>query len=188
MLNPPAKCAGFSTTQRQPDSRFSTSKPEETPRRSMWAIRMRREYRFLSSSRGSPSQRCAIVRAALDIPRTCHNECIVNTPKRRQPRRSHSAVNSSFVGVPRRIDDQFRASQESIAGKDFTTLAHIERMRELCRVSARAQGSTNERPSERTDASLGAPSGPSVTANGKLPQESLRAKLKESRQRPPRTP
>src|SRR5689334_19124679 len=35
---------------------------------------------------------------------------------------------------------------ERIAGKDFTTLAHIERMRELCHVSAKARDSTNERP------------------------------------------
>ena len=40
---------------------------------------------------------------------------------------------------------------ERIAGKDFTTLAHIERMRELCRVSVKAQGSTDERQEkERT--------------------------------------
>jgi hypothetical protein len=76
---------------------------------------------------------------------------------------------------------------ERIAGKDFTTLAHIERMRELCRVSVRAQGSTNERPREGTGASLPTPSGQFATANGKLPQESLRAKLNESRQRLPKT-
>jgi hypothetical protein len=77
---------------------------------------------------------------------------------------------------------------ERIAGKDFTTLAHIERMRELRRVLVKAQGSTNESPRERTDASLPTPSGQSATVNGKLPQESLRAKLNVSRQRPPRTP
>ena len=33
---------------------------------------------------------------------------------------------------------------ERIAGKDFTTLANIEQMRELCRVLAKGQGSTNE--------------------------------------------
>jgi hypothetical protein len=116
MSNPPAKRAGFSTTQRQPDLRLSTSEREQTRGRSVWVIRMQREYRFLSSSRGSPLQRCAIVRAALDIPRTCYNECIVNPPKRRQPRRSHSTVHGSFVGIPRRVDDQFRASQGSVAG------------------------------------------------------------------------
>jgi hypothetical protein len=31
---------------------------------------------------------------------------------------------------------------ERIAGKDFTTLANIERMRELCRVEAKVHGST----------------------------------------------
>lgn len=55
---------------------------------------------------------------------------------------------------------------ERIAGKDFTTLAHIERMRELCRVSVRAQGSTNERPREGTGALSPTPSGQSAAANG----------------------
>jgi hypothetical protein len=41
------------------------------------------------------------VRAALSIQRTCYNECIVNTPKRGQPRRSDSTVHGSFVGVSR---------------------------------------------------------------------------------------
>ena len=115
MSNPPAKRTGFSTTPRQSDLRLLTIGSEQTRGRSMWVIRMQREYRFLSSSRGSPSRRCAIVRAALNIPRTCYNECIDNTPKRRQPRRSHSTVDSSFVGVSRRNDDQFRASQGSFA-------------------------------------------------------------------------
>jgi hypothetical protein len=114
MSNPSAIRAGFFTTQRQVDLRFSTSAPEQTRGHSMRVIRMQRKYRFLSPSRGSPSQRCAIVRAAY-IPRTCYNEFIVNTPKRRQPRRSHSTVYGSFVGISRRIDDQFRASQGSVA-------------------------------------------------------------------------
>jgi hypothetical protein len=75
---------------------------------------------------------------------------------------------------------------ERIAGKDFTTLAHIERMRELCRVSAKARDSTNERPRERMDASSPMLSGPSAMETSKLPQESLRARLSESRQRPPK--
>jgi hypothetical protein len=68
---------------------------------------------------------------------------------------------------------------ERIAGKDFTTLAHIERMRELCRVSAKARDSSSERPRERTDASSQTPSGPSAMESAKLPQESLRARLSE---------
>ena len=115
MSNPPTKRTGFSTTQRQSDLRLLTIGSEQTRGHSMWVIRMQREYRFLSSSRGSPSQNCAIMRAALDISRTCYNECAVNSPKRRQPRRSHSIVNCSFVGIPRWINDQFRASQGSVA-------------------------------------------------------------------------
>jgi hypothetical protein len=75
---------------------------------------------------------------------------------------------------------------ERIAGKDFTTLAHIERMRELCRVSAKARDSTNARPKEETDVSSPTPSGPSAMETARLPQESLRAKLSESHRRRPR--
>jgi hypothetical protein len=32
---------------------------------------------------------------------------------------------------------------ERIAGKDYTTLANVERMRELCRVEAKVHGSTS---------------------------------------------
>jgi hypothetical protein len=37
----------------------------------------------------------------------------------------------------RRERDRNRLVIEKIAGKDFTTLAHIERMRELCREEVR---------------------------------------------------
>ena len=40
----------------------------------------------------------------------------------------------------RRERDRGRLVVERIAGKDFTTLANIERMRELCRVEAKASG------------------------------------------------
>src|SRR5882757_8935290 len=112
-----------------------------------------------------------------------------DTPLRLDMAASISFPNKSMTASGlRREAARGRLVIERIAGKDFTTLAHIERMRELCRVSARAQGSTNERPRERTVASLPMLSGQSATVNGKLPQESLRAKLNESRQRPPRTP
>jgi hypothetical protein len=52
----------------------------------------------------------------------------------------------------RREGARGRLAIERIAGKDFTTLANIERMRELCRVEAKVHGFTsgsaaNEQPS-----------------------------------------
>ncbi|HEY0218896.1 MAG TPA: hypothetical protein VGC26_03880 [Afipia sp.] len=44
----------------------------------------------------------------------------------------------------RRERDRNRLVVERIAGKEFTTLAHIERMRELCRVEAKASASNSE--------------------------------------------
>lgn len=45
----------------------------------------------------------------------------------------------------RRERDRNRLIVERIAGKEFTTLAHIERMRELCRVEAKVSGSNSDR-------------------------------------------
>src|SRR5260370_9555404 len=61
---------------------------------------------------------------------------------------------------------------ERVAGKDFTTLNEIKRMRELCRVPAREAGI--ESPSPNPCAS----SGSEVTVS---PQDALRARLKQSR-------
>ena len=72
---------------------------------------------------------------------------------------------------------------ERIAGKDFTTLAHIERMRELCRVSAKARDSTNARPREETDVSSPTLSGPSAMETARLPQESIAS---EAERKPPK--
>ena len=53
-----------------------------------------------------------------------------------------------MVAGLRRERDRNRLIIEKIAGKEFTTLAHIERMRELCRDEARVLGS-NSRPPPR---------------------------------------
>jgi hypothetical protein len=58
---------------------------------------------------------------------------------------------------------------ERIANKDYTTLAQIERMRELCRVEAKVPGSTCENAPE------GRPSGASSITAAKSAQ--ARAKL-----------
>lgn len=95
---------------------------------------------------------------------------------------------SMTVSGLRREAARNRLVIERIAGKDYTTLAHIERMRELCRASVRAQGSTSEKPKETAAVSSPTRSGQFETENEKLPQESLRARLKESRQKLPKTP
>src|SRR5437588_4621483 len=67
---------------------------------------------------------------------------------------------------------------ERIAGKDFTTLANIERMRELCRVEAKVPdsgfghlaGTKRGRPSHMR-------CGLSSTKASTSPQDALRAKL-----------
>src|SRR6476659_6312170 len=48
----------------------------------------------------------------------------------------------------RRERDRNRLVIEKIAGKEFTTLAHIERMRELCRDEARVLGCSLRPPDE----------------------------------------
>src|ERR1035441_4308821 len=73
---------------------------------------------------------------------------------------------------------------ERIAGKDYTTLANIERMRELCRVENNHPGFTFV-PSEGTSraSSEREPSGLSSMAASTSPQDALRAKI-ERRSKP----
>src|SRR5271163_4187044 len=73
---------------------------------------------------------------------------------------------SMTVSGLRREAARGRLMTERIAGKDFTTLADIDRMRELCRASIRVQGFTNEGLRKETDASSPTRSGQSATANG----------------------
>src|ERR1700730_8943939 len=53
---------------------------------------------------------------------------------------------------------------ERIAGKDYTTVANIERMRELCRVEARVPGCGSGLLAAKADGSLQALSGSSSMA------------------------
>src|SRR5438477_12963640 len=68
------------------------------------------------------------------------------------PLRLADAVKIAFpmggmtVAGLRRERDRSRLIIEKIAGKEFTTLAHIERMRELCRDEAREPGSSLKPP------------------------------------------
>ncbi|WP_249155454.1 excisionase [Bradyrhizobium japonicum] len=75
-----------------------------------------------------------------------------------------------------------RLELERIAGKDYTTLDAIGRMRKLCRVQARELGSINASPDIETASSFTKPSGSSKTAIAISPQDALRARLKKSRQ------
>ena len=65
---------------------------------------------------------------------------------RNTPLRLADAVKIAFpmggmtVAGLRRERDRDRLVIEKIAGKEFTTLAHIERMRELCREEAKEPG------------------------------------------------
>jgi hypothetical protein len=68
-----------------------------------------------------------------------------------------------------------RLITERIAGKDFTTLAHIDRMRELCRVQARESGCDIAMESSSPKA-FDAPRMATTS-----PQNALRARLKQSR-------
>jgi hypothetical protein len=116
MLKMPPKHASISTTLRLADLRLPATGFAEIRWHAMQVIEMHQEYHFLSSSRKSTSRGRIVMRAApRATQRTSYHERIVITPKRRQPRRPNSIVHSGFIGVSRRIDDQFRAPQGSIA-------------------------------------------------------------------------
>src|SRR5882762_3198415 len=82
------------------------------------------------------------------------------TPRKRSdisantPLRLADAIKFAFpmggmtVSGLRRERNRNRLVIEKIAGKEFTTLAHIERMRQLCRDEARALGSSSRLPAE----------------------------------------
>ncbi|WP_456706923.1 MULTISPECIES: excisionase [Bradyrhizobium] len=83
----------------------------------------------------------------------------------------------------RRESSRGRLVIERIAGKDYTTLFHIERMRELCRVQAKEPGSTDAKHGIAEATSSPSPFGLSKTATGISPQDALRARLKQSLRR-----
>ncbi|NLS69604.1 excisionase [Bradyrhizobium brasilense] len=79
----------------------------------------------------------------------------------------------------RRENARGRLVIERIAGKDYTTLFHIERMRELCRVEAKGPGSSSKPPDETRPA--GSPTeqrGSSETMAGISAQAALQMKLR----------
>src|ERR1700688_183118 len=73
----------------------------------------------------------------------------------------------------RRERDRDRLVIEKIAGKEFTTLAHIERMRKLCRVEARVPDSNSKASGEtKPETSPIEPPGPFAPRAGLAPQSS----------------
>src|SRR5947207_5267283 len=82
----------------------------------------------------------------------------------------------------RRERDRGRLAVERIAGKEFTTLADIERMRALCRSEAKARdcGSSPADPSATS-----APCGSSATEDANTALALARAKLSKLKERSP---
>ncbi|WP_316166880.1 MULTISPECIES: excisionase [unclassified Bradyrhizobium] len=120
---------------------------------------------------------------------------MIDTPKHREAIGPHDPLRLSVAAAMAFPDGSMTASGlrresargrliiERIAGKDYTTLFHIERMRELCRVQAKEPGSTNAKHGIAEAISSLSPFGLSRMATGMSPQDALRARLKRSRRR-----
>src|SRR5665647_2054765 len=74
-----------------------------------------------------------------------------------------------------------RLVTERIAGKDFTTLENIDRMREQCRVQAKVPASISVGPDSGDERSSRRPSGSSRMAVDISPRDALQARLKQNR-------
>lgn len=101
------------------------------------------------------------------------------------PLRLADAVKIAFpmggmtVAGLRRERDRNRLIIEKIAGKEFTTLAHIERMRELCRDEAREPDfSSKPRDETRAETSPTEQPGLSETMVGMSAQAALQMRLR----------
>ncbi len=82
----------------------------------------------------------------------------------------------------RREAERGNLAIERIAGKDYTTLASIKRMRELCRVVPKDQGcGSNQRGETKPEKSPSRPSGASGMDQSNDPQASALAKLRALR-------
>ena len=81
---------------------------------------------------------------------------------------------SMTVSGLRREAGRGRLIIEQIAGKHYTTLANIERMRELCRVRPKVHESGYDHRDETKPVK---PCGSSSTATDRSPHDALRAKL-----------
>lgn len=86
----------------------------------------------------------------------------------------------------RREHARGRLVVERIAGKLYTTLSEIEKMRALCRENQKVQGSGFESPG-MIEASNAKPSGSYSTAHAISPQDALRIMLKAPNNSSPNT-
>jgi hypothetical protein len=107
---------------------------------------------------------------------------------RNTPLRLADAVKIAFpmggmtVAGLRRERDRCRLIIERIAGKEFTTLAHIERMRELCREEVRGRDSSSKpRAETRAETSRTEQPGLSETTAGTSAQAALQMRLRVQR-------
>ena len=105
------------------------------------------------------------------------------------PLRLADAVKIAFpmggmtVAGLRRERDRNRLVIEKIAGKEFTTLAHIGRMRELCRDEAREPDfSSKPRGETRAETSPTEQPGSSGTTVGMSAQAALQMRLRPRRE------
>jgi hypothetical protein len=105
------------------------------------------------------------------------------------PLRLADAVKIAFpmggmtVAGLRRERDRNRLIVEKIAGKEFTTLAHIERMRELCRDEAKELDfSSKPRDETRAEKSPTEQPGSSETTVGMSAQAALQMRLQPRKQ------
>src|SRR6266700_4495867 len=116
------------------------------------------------------------------------------TPRKRSditadtPLRLADAIKIAFpmggmtVAGLRRERDRNRLVVEKIACKEFTTLAHIERMRELCRDEAKVPGFSLRPPAEpRLERSPTGQHGSSETTAGISAQAALQMRLQPRR-------
>src|SRR5262245_12092596 len=87
----------------------------------------------------------------------------------------------------RRENHRGRLEVERIAGKDYTTLANIERMRQLCRVGRRASDSGSGPCGATAMASSAGQAGSFSTAANISPQAALRTKLQQRKASSPNT-
>src|SRR5215510_9739883 len=79
----------------------------------------------------------------------------------------------------RREAKRGRLAIERTAGKDYTTLANIERMRELCRVEAKALDSGLDRRRQKKGSYTAEQPGSSLMVAGISPRDALRMRLKK---------
>src|SRR3974390_488922 len=85
----------------------------------------------------------------------------------------------------RRENQRGRLEIERIAGKDYTTLANIERMRQLCRVERKPSDSGCDPNGVTATVTSVTLAGSSSTATSISPQAALRARLRQHKPNSP---